>query len=97
MKSLAFDIEELADHLNLGPKFYVAGYSMGGQVVWSCLKYIRHRFDSNLATFQASYINNHIIFVELYVIYMIYLVTLTGFQELFLLLQPLITGGLTYL
>nr|KAJ0199376.1 hypothetical protein LSAT_V11C600307980 [Lactuca sativa] len=43
VKSLAFDIEEVADHLNLGPKFYVAGYSMGGQVVWSCLKYIRHR------------------------------------------------------
>ncbi|CAI9289432.1 unnamed protein product [Lactuca saligna] len=43
VKSLAFDIEELADHLNLGPKFYVAGYSMGGQVVWSCLKYIPHR------------------------------------------------------
>ncbi|XP_023749035.1 uncharacterized protein LOC111897312 isoform X2 [Lactuca sativa] len=43
VKSLAFDIEELADHLNLGPKFYVAGYSMGGQIVWSCLKYIPHR------------------------------------------------------
>ncbi|CAH1451984.1 unnamed protein product [Lactuca virosa] len=43
VKSLAFDIEELADQLNLGPKFYVAGYSMGGQVMWSCLKYIPHR------------------------------------------------------
>ncbi|KAF5773297.1 putative alpha/beta hydrolase-1 [Helianthus annuus] len=43
VKSLALDIEELADQLNLGPKFYVAGFSMGGQVIWSCLKYIPHR------------------------------------------------------
>ncbi|CAH9127798.1 unnamed protein product [Cuscuta epithymum] len=42
-KSLAFDIEELADKLGLGSKFYVAGFSMGGQVVWTCLKYIPHR------------------------------------------------------
>ncbi|KAF3441676.1 hypothetical protein FNV43_RR15591 [Rhamnella rubrinervis] len=42
-KSLVFDIEELADKLALGPKFYVIGISMGGQVVWSCLKYIPHR------------------------------------------------------
>lgn len=44
VKSLVLDIEELADQLNLGPKFYVAGYSMGGLVVWSCLKYIPNRF-----------------------------------------------------
>ncbi|KAK9079439.1 hypothetical protein SSX86_001110 [Deinandra increscens subsp. villosa] len=43
VKSLALDIEELADLLNLGPRFYVSGYSMGGQVIWSCLKYIPHR------------------------------------------------------
>ncbi|KAD4384495.1 hypothetical protein E3N88_24663 [Mikania micrantha] len=43
LKSLALDIEELADQLNLGPKFYVVGYSMGGQIIWSCLKYISHR------------------------------------------------------
>ncbi|KAD4384491.1 hypothetical protein E3N88_24659 [Mikania micrantha] len=43
VKSLALDIEEFADRLNLGPKFYVAGFSMGGQVIWSCLKYIPHR------------------------------------------------------
>ncbi|XP_061986082.1 uncharacterized protein LOC133705007 isoform X2 [Populus nigra] len=42
-KSIALDIEELADHLGLGSKFYVMGYSMGGQVVWGCLKYIPHR------------------------------------------------------
>nr|GMC86246.1 Alpha/beta-Hydrolases superfamily protein [Ipomoea batatas] len=42
-KSIAFDIQELADQLELGSKFYVAGFSMGGQVVWSCLKYIPHR------------------------------------------------------
>lgn len=43
VKSTALDIQELADQLGLGPKFYVIGFSMGGQVVWSCLKYIPHR------------------------------------------------------
>ncbi|KAF2294944.1 hypothetical protein P3X46_013993 [Hevea brasiliensis] len=43
LRSLASDIEELADHLGLGLKFYVIGSSMGGQLVWGCLKYIPHR------------------------------------------------------
>ncbi|KAK7278660.1 hypothetical protein RJT34_23695 [Clitoria ternatea] len=43
LKSIAVDIEELADQLGLGSKFYVVGFSMGGQVVWNCLKYIPHR------------------------------------------------------
>ncbi|KAL2454629.1 alpha/beta-Hydrolases superfamily protein [Abeliophyllum distichum] len=43
VKSIAYDIEELADKLGLGSKFYVVGFSMGGQVVWTCLKYIPHR------------------------------------------------------
>ncbi|XP_043700567.1 uncharacterized protein LOC122651296 [Telopea speciosissima] len=43
VKSTALDIEELADQLRLGSKFYVIGISMGGQVVWTCLKYIPHR------------------------------------------------------
>ncbi|XP_030549770.1 uncharacterized protein LOC115754751 [Rhodamnia argentea] len=42
-KSLALDIEELADQLGLGTKFYVIGYSMGGQATWGVLKYIPHR------------------------------------------------------
>ncbi|KAI4364194.1 hypothetical protein MLD38_020321 [Melastoma candidum] len=42
-KSLALDIEELADQLGLGSRFYVVGFSMGGQVVWGCLKYIPQR------------------------------------------------------
>ncbi|KAI6697850.1 hypothetical protein NL676_017969 [Syzygium grande] len=42
-KSIALDIEELADKLGLGSRFYVIGLSMGGQVVWGCLKYIPHR------------------------------------------------------
>ena len=41
---MASDIEELADQFELGPKFYVLGFSMGGEVVWSCLKYIPHRY-----------------------------------------------------
>ncbi|KAF7818783.1 putative alpha/Beta hydrolase [Senna tora] len=43
VKSLALDIEELADQLGLGSKFYVIGFSMGGEVIWSCLKYIPQR------------------------------------------------------
>jgi len=43
MKSLALDVEELADKLGLGEKFYVMGFSMGGQAVWGCLKFIPHR------------------------------------------------------
>ncbi|KAK7344828.1 hypothetical protein VNO77_14960 [Canavalia gladiata] len=43
VKSLALDIEELADKLELGSKFYVIGFSMGGQAVWGCLKFIPHR------------------------------------------------------
>ena len=45
VKSMALDIEELADQLGLGSKFYVVGYSMGGQVLWSVLKYIPNRYD----------------------------------------------------
>ena len=43
-KTLALDIEELADQLELGSKFYVIGFSMGGQAVWGLLKYIPHRY-----------------------------------------------------
>ncbi|KAH7863609.1 hypothetical protein Vadar_019854 [Vaccinium darrowii] len=43
LKSTVFDAEELADQLGLGSKFYVIGNSMGGQLVWACLKYIPHR------------------------------------------------------
>ncbi|KAK7244910.1 hypothetical protein RIF29_39739 [Crotalaria pallida] len=42
-KSLSLDIEELADKLGLGSKFYIIGFSLGGQIVWGCLKYIPHR------------------------------------------------------
>ncbi|GAB4856446.1 hypothetical protein Ancab_014361 [Ancistrocladus abbreviatus] len=54
-KSIALDIEELADQLGFGPKFYVIGFSMGGQVVWGCLKYIPHRLAG--ATLLAPVIN----------------------------------------
>lgn len=43
VKSEAFDVQELADKLQIGPKFYVIGLSMGAYAVWSCLKYIPHR------------------------------------------------------
>ena len=43
LKSDATDVEELADALQLGDKFYVVGCSMGGYPAWSCLNYIPHR------------------------------------------------------
>lgn len=42
-RSNALDMEDLADQLGLGDKFYVIGFSMGGEIVWSCLKHIPHR------------------------------------------------------
>ncbi|XP_010515156.1 PREDICTED: uncharacterized protein LOC104791055 [Camelina sativa] len=42
-RSIALDIEELADGLGLGPKFYLFGLSMGGELTWACLNYIPHR------------------------------------------------------
>jgi hypothetical protein len=26
-----------------GPKFHLIGFSVGGEIMWSCLKYIPHR------------------------------------------------------
>lgn len=43
MKSEASDIEELADQLELGSRFYVIGVSVGSYPTWSCLKSIPHR------------------------------------------------------
>ncbi|KAJ4764816.1 Alpha/beta-Hydrolases superfamily protein [Rhynchospora pubera] len=42
-KTVATDTEELADNLNLGPKFYVLGVSMGGAFTWSVVKHMPHR------------------------------------------------------
>ncbi|KAA8549860.1 hypothetical protein F0562_001544 [Nyssa sinensis] len=43
VKSEAFDIQELADKLQIGSRFHVIGVSMGAYAIWSCLKYIPHR------------------------------------------------------
>ncbi|KAM7272417.1 hypothetical protein ACFE04_027080 [Oxalis oulophora] len=43
VKSEAMDIQELADHLELGDQFYVIGVSMGAYPTWGCLKHIPHR------------------------------------------------------
>ncbi|XAR59668.1 Triacylglycerol lipase [Bertholletia excelsa] len=43
LKSGALDLQELADQLQLGPKFYVIGLSIGTHSTWACLKYIPHR------------------------------------------------------
>ncbi|RDX68812.1 hypothetical protein CR513_52157 [Mucuna pruriens] len=49
VKSEAYDIQELADKLQIGHKFYILGMSMGGYPVWSCLKYIPHRHFDRLS------------------------------------------------
>lgn len=46
VKSIAQDVEELADQLELGSRFFVVGFSLGGALVWPSLKYIPHRYDS---------------------------------------------------
>ncbi|CDP06932.1 unnamed protein product [Coffea canephora] len=43
VKTEAYDIQELADKLHIGPKFHIFGISMGAYPVWGCLKYIPHR------------------------------------------------------
>lgn len=43
MESEADDIAELADQLEIGPKFYLIGVSMGSYPTWGCLKHIPHR------------------------------------------------------
>lgn len=43
VKTEAYDVQELADKLQIGSKFYVIGISMGAYPVYGCLKYIPHR------------------------------------------------------
>ncbi|KAL9272855.1 hypothetical protein AKJ16_DCAP18938 [Drosera capensis] len=43
VKSETFDLEEFADKLQLGSKFYLVGLSMGNYVSWGSLRYIPHR------------------------------------------------------
>eukprot|EP00250_Pteridium_aquilinum_P033871 c652_g1_i1 orf=598-1719(-) len=43
LKSDALDIQELADILELGPKFYVTSISIGGYSAWALIKFIPHR------------------------------------------------------
>ncbi|CAG7870091.1 hypothetical protein BRARA_F02013 [Brassica rapa] len=43
LKSEASDVQELADGLQIGSRFYLIGISMGSYTVWSCLKHIPQR------------------------------------------------------
>ncbi|CAL9053558.1 unnamed protein product [Musa banksii] len=43
LRSEASDIAELADALELGPRFYLIGFSLGGHAVWASIKYIPDR------------------------------------------------------
>ncbi|BBN03374.1 hypothetical protein Mp_2g22980 [Marchantia polymorpha subsp. ruderalis] len=42
-KSSVQDIEEVADALSMGDKFWLLGYSCGGAFCWACARYIPHR------------------------------------------------------
>lgn len=42
-QSAAMDVIELADALELGPKFYLVGISLGCHAVWAALKYYPER------------------------------------------------------
>lgn len=44
LRSEASDIAELADALELGPRFYLIGFSLGGHAVWASIKYIPGRY-----------------------------------------------------
>lgn len=44
LRSEASDITELADALELGPRFYLVGFSLGGHAVWASIKYIPGRY-----------------------------------------------------
>lgn len=44
LKTDTYDIEEIADKLQIGPKFHVLGMSLGAYPVYGCLKYIPHRY-----------------------------------------------------
>lgn len=50
LKNDAMDVEELADALQLGDKFYVVGCSMGGYTAWGCLHYIPQRLGTTILT-----------------------------------------------
>ncbi|GAB2274616.1 hypothetical protein Dimus_009385 [Dionaea muscipula] len=43
VKSETLDLEEFADKLQLGSKFYLVGLSMGNYITWGFLRYIPHR------------------------------------------------------
>lgn len=48
LESEATDIQELADKLELGSKFYVIGVSLGNYPAWSCLTQLPHRQEHSL-------------------------------------------------
>ncbi|KAK8963367.1 hypothetical protein KSP40_PGU004294 [Platanthera guangdongensis] len=48
-RSEASDIEELADTLKLGSRFYLIGYSLGGHGVWASIKYIPGRLSLDMS------------------------------------------------
>ncbi|KAG4975600.1 hypothetical protein JHK86_035074 [Glycine max] len=55
LKSEALDIEELADLLQIGSKFYLIGVSMGSYATWSCFNYTPNRQITSLKI----YISKH--------------------------------------
>jgi pimeloyl-ACP methyl ester carboxylesterase len=45
LKTDAYDVQDLADALELGSTFYVAATSMGGAIGYSLMKYLPHRLE----------------------------------------------------
>lgn len=69
VKSEAFDIQELADKLQIGSKFYVIGISMGAYPIWGCLKYIPHRHDNYPPTSFSHFLLSIKFLLNLYCLY----------------------------
>ncbi|XXG65011.1 hypothetical protein AAC387_Pa05g2819 [Persea americana] len=56
VKSEALDIQELADQLEIGPRFYVIGISMEAYAAWRCLKHIPHSFAEPEGEIEGGYV-----------------------------------------
>ena len=78
VKTDTYDIEELADKLQIGPKFHVLGMSLGAYPVYGCLKYIPHRYVyRTLYIISLFKVISKIIFIESKTTYLCYICGLT--------------------
>lgn len=71
VKTEAFDIQEIADKLQIGSKFYVIGFSMGAYPIWGCLKYIPNRHDSLTIKLQGFFFFSLILQLSVHVLHLL--------------------------